>query len=270
MTVPLTDSSGNTLTVNAVSYKVTDENGVSVVGLTPLATFVSGDAEVVIATTALQNTLAAGVLRGLRAISIVCEMDAGSVELTASYAIGASDPLVVGVNSFQTLSQAEFLSMEIPNTPGWDGATAQQRVAALIEARKRINMLSFNQLNSNVNWGQDSLNYVPEGQYTTSYVSNNGMFLFNGNLELLRADQFAKLPAKFLDAIRRGQLVEADEILGGDPIQSRRQAGILVDTIGETKMMFKTGKPLQLPVSRRALAYMSYFITFSKRLTRAA
>jgi hypothetical protein len=42
----------------------------------------------------------------------------------------------------------------------------------------------------------------------------------------------------------------------------------MLDTVGESKMMFRDERPLQLPVCRRALGYLSKYITFAKVLGR--
>lgn len=267
-TVPLQDSSGNPLTVEAISYRVTDENGVELVPMTVLV-FDAGSDSAVIPVSADKNVLATGAAAGMRAIELVCTDDNGNqFNLNAAYAIELPNRLVTGVNSFMTYAQAEFTALSLPNLDGWNAADERARVAALMDARSHIVQLSFTPLNSNVNWGQDSLNFIPEGTYSTDYVGNSNMFLFNGNLDLLRPEQFASLPSRFIDALKRAQVVEADFILGGDSVEQKRRDGLIQDNIGESRQMFRQSRPLQLPVCRRALAYLSYFVTFSKRLGR--
>lgn len=266
--VPLQDKVGNPLTVSAISYRVTDENGVELVPATALASFVAGSAAAGIAIPAAENTLAAGVARGLRNVELTCTIGGNQIFLHAAYAIEIADPLVVGVNSFMTYAQAEFTALGLPNIDAWNGADEQARIAALMDARSHIVQLSFTPLNSNVNWGQDSLNFIPEGTYNTDYVGDSSMFLFNGNLDLLRPDQFKSLPSRFVDALKRAQVVEADAILGGNSIEQKRREGLVQDNIGESRQMFRQSKPLELPVCRRALGYLGYFVTFAKRIGR--
>lgn len=268
LTVPLVDKSGNAMTVDAISYRITDQDGTELVALQPLASFVAGQASASILVSAADNTLAAGVSRAMRNIELTCTIAGNNVMVHAAYVIEVADPLVVGVNSFMTYAQAEFVALDIPNLSGWEAASEQQRIAALIDARSHIVQLSFSPLNSNVNWGQDSLNFIPEGTYDTNYIGNSSMFLFNGNLDLLRPDQFAALPTRFVTALRKAQLAEADAILGGDSVEKKRQDGLIQDNIGESRQMYRQGKPLQLPVCRRALGYLSYFVTFSRKIGR--
>jgi len=239
-----------------------------VVASTSLSSFSDGDATAEILVPATNNALAASQARGLRSVELTCLMGVNTIVILTAYGIELSDPLQVGVNSFQTYSQAEFTAMQVPNIPGWDAASKENRIAALMDARLHVCQLNFSQLNSNINWGQDSLNFIPEGSFNTSYISMNGMFMFNGNLTLLTPAQFAKLPPKFLAALKLAQIAEADNILGGDPLEERRRSGVTSEAIGETKSSYRIGKPLELPVSRRALAYLSYFVSFSKRIGR--
>jgi hypothetical protein len=269
LSVPLQDKSGNPLAVSAIEYRVTDESNVELVAAMPLAGFIAGSDTAVITVAAAENTLGGGVARGMRNVVLACTVGGNSIYLRASYAIEEGDPLVVGTNSFMTYAQAEFTALSLPNLDGWNGADEQSRIAALMDARSHIVQLSFTPLNSNVNWGQDSLNFIPEGVYDTSYVGDSSMFLFNGNLDLLRPDQFASLPTRFVDALKKAQVVEADAILGGNSVEAKRREGLVQDNIGESRQTFRQSKPLELPVCRRALGYLSYFITFSKRIGRA-
>jgi hypothetical protein len=267
-TVPLQDPSGNPLTFESISYRITDENGVELVPSTAL-TFDAGSDSAFISVTAAVNTLPAGSARGLRNIEMQClDENGNTVNLRAAYVVELADPLVVGVNSFMTYTQAEFTAMSLPDLDSWFMADERSRIAALMDARAHIVQLSFTPLNSNVNWGQDSLNFIPEGTYSTDYVGNSNMFLFNGNLDLLRPEQFASLPTRFVDALKRAQVVEADFILGGNSIEQKRREGLIQDNIGESRQTFRQSRPLQLPVCRRALGYLSYFVTFAKRLGR--
>lgn len=266
--VPLKDKGGNPISVTTVQCRVTDQDDVEVLAQHSVDSFSEGDSEVVIAVLAASNTLGAGIARALRSVELTCLVEGNTIVINTAYAIELADPLQVGINSFQSYASAEFVSLDIPNTPGWDAATNQERQAALIDARSHIVQLNFTQLNSTGNWGQDSLNYVPEGSYPTNYATQNGVFMFQGDLSLMSAEQFVLLPAKFKKALCLAQVAEADAILGGDPIEDRRHKGILMEAVGEVRQMFRSGKPLELPVSRRALGYISYFVSFSKKIGR--
>ncbi|MEB0029211.1 hypothetical protein QN372_00460 [Undibacterium sp. RTI2.1] len=264
----LSDKSGNPLKVTSIEYRISDESGTELVPLQALSSFVAESPQAVIEVSAENNIIADTAALGLRAVELHCVVAGNTIVINTGYIVELADPLVVGTNSFQTYAQAEFNAVSLPNLAGWDKSSESERIAALSDARDHIVQLSFTQLNSNVNWGQDSLNFVPEGTYSTNYVSNGDMFLFNGNLALLTPLQFSKLPDKFKLALSKAQIVEADSILGGNVVDSRRREGLLLESIGEVKQMYRSGKPLDLPVSRRALSYLSYFVTFSKKVGR--
>jgi hypothetical protein len=266
--VPIQDKDGNSLSATSVQYRVTDESGAELVTQVALSGFLSGDIAAIVTVPADKNTLANGAVRSLRVVELFCLVDGNTISVKFVYVVEAKEVLQVGVNSFQTYAQAQFTALSIPNILGWAAATEQDRVAALIDARQKICQLNFSQLNSNINYGQDSLNFVAEGSFSTQYVSKNGMFMFAGNLTLLTPDQFAKLPDRFKSALYLAQVAEADIILGGDPVEQKRREGLVMEAVGESKQGFRPGKPLQLPVSRRALSYLSFFVTFSKRVGR--
>lgn len=278
LTVALQDRNGNALDVASIEYRVVKQDGAEVVARTPLASF-GGGSEAVIEVSAGINavaeinpaTITAGQIdaffvRESRTVELFCTDATGNtVLLTKTYALEPAETLIAGLNSFQSFSQAELVAMDIPQLTGWNTSNEKDRIAALIEARLQICQLRFNIINSNVNWGQDNLNYVPEGAYPTPYA---GMFMFNGNLALITPSNFVKLPPRFKLALCRAQVAQADAVLGGDPVDVRRKEGLILESIGEVKQMFRGGKPLDLPVSKRALKYLSPFVSFSQRIGR--
>lgn len=285
LAVNMNDRNGNPLDVASITYEVVNQSGASVIAVSALAGFVTSDAKALIVVPGVFNTIvevpADSAItskmidtfntREVRTVKLYCLLSSNNtITLTASYVLEHSDPLRVGINSFQALPYAELTVMDIPNTPGWDGASDQDKIGAMVAARNHICQLNFWLLNSNTNWGQDNLNFVPDGSYLSPYVSagNNSMFIFNGNLALLTPLQYSHLPARFQMALRLGQVAEADSLLGGDPLSQRRQDGLLLESVGDVKQMFRAGKPIELPVSKRALRYLSAFVTMSKRIGR--
>lgn len=284
LAVPLQDRSGNVLDAASIEYRVTKQDGTEVVARTALADFTPSDSQAVVLLDATVNAIAAVpssitasqidqfTAREVRTVELFVTLNesGNTVMLAKSYALEPADALIVGINSFQTFPQAELVALDIPNLTGWGNASEHEKIAALVEARLRICNLNFWLLNSNVNWGQDSLNYVPEGAYQTPYAtgSKSQMFMFNGNLSLLTPSQFAGLPVRFKAALYKAQVAEADSILGGDTVEQNRQAGVTLETIGEVKQMFRSSKPLDLGVNRRTMRYLSLFVTMGKRIGR--
>lgn len=270
LTTDLVDSAGNDLVVNSVDYRVLDQDGVELLARDVLDGFLDGDNQATVTIPAELNIVAEGKTRQARQVELYCVMEGGTVVVTATYAIELSDPLSVGVNTFQNFAQAALTAFDVPNIDAWHAASDQEKIAALIDAREHIVQLNFNLLNSNVNFGQDQLAYVPEGQFQSSYVARNSLFIFNGNLAILNATQYAQLPERFKAVLRKAQIAEANFILGGNPVDAMRQQGVVEDKIGESSQKFRDrGVPLRLPVCARALNYLSYYVTFAKRIGRA-
>lgn len=263
--VPLVDRSGNPLTVTAIEYRVIDQEGAELLPRTTLNGFVSGSASASVGVPAEKNTLAEDMLRAMRTVELYCTVGGNLMLLHGHYVIETASVLVAGVNSFQNYAQAEFVALSIPNIPGWSGTPEADRIAALIEARRRILKLSFTSLSDARD--QSSLFYVAEGTYKTAVPG--GIMGLVGDMGELNEAQFNALPPKFLEALRLAQIAEADAILDTDPVELRRQKGLILDAIGESRQMFRDGKPLELPVSKRALGYLSKYISFSKRIGRA-
>ena len=268
VTVDLIDADGNSLNVTSVDYRVVDQDDRVLVARTPLTTYTAGDVQATVPISSALNALATGNVRETRTVEFIVTTDVATVGLVKTYGIENLDPLKTPDNSFQSFAMAELTAMSLPNVDAYNAASEQQKIAALMDAREHIVQLNFNLLNSNVNFGQDQLAYVPEGQFVSSYVARNSLFIFNGNLGLLNATQFAALPDKFKRALRQAQIAEANAILGGDTEQSRTH-GLLEDEIGESRQKYRDTVPLRLPVCRRALGYLSYYVTFAKRIGRA-
>ena len=268
VTVDLVDEMGNPLNVNSVDYRVVNQDNTVLVARVAASGFTAGDSQVAITVPQASNTMAATSTREVRSVELYCVTDAGTIGFSKSYGLELMDPLKVGTNTFQNFALAQLTAMDIPNLNAWHAAPEQEKVRALIDAREHIVQLNFNLLNSNVNFGQDSLNYVPEGSFQSAYVAHNSLFIFNGNLSLLDESQFNQLPERFKKALRQAQVVEANAILGGDPDDAKRSAGIVEERIGESTVKFTQGAKLSLPVCKRALGYLSYFVTFAKRIGR--
>lgn len=268
LSIPMADVNGNKVMVSTVRFRVIDQTGAEIAPPTALLNFNAGDDVAIIAIAAAENTLAADVKQALRSVELTCVTgpELNTWQTRVSYVISVLDPLVAGANSFMTYGQAEFMSVFVPNIDSWNASDQRARVAALIDAREHICQLSFTPLNSSVNWGQNSLNYIPEGSRSTNYVG--GMLSPGGDLGLLTPDQYSQLPQRFTEALMKAQLVEADSILGGDSIERKRRDGLVQDVVGESSQTYRQGKPLDMPVSKRALRYLSLYITYAKRIGR--
>lgn len=71
-----------------------------------------------------------------------------------------------------------------------------------------------------------------------------------------------------LDILLRAQITEADMLLGANPIEDRRRAGLLSDSVGESAHFFRTSKPLELPVYKETARVLKGVIVWAKRIGR--
>lgn len=251
LSVPLVDADGVALDASAVQYRLSTLDGAELLTLADMPSFGHGNVEALVVVPAPLNALPNGVTRDLRLIELHCLVGTNITIVRAEYVIEAISVLVVGLNSFQSLSQAQFNARLIPNMHGWDASTPEQQTAALVDARLHICQLSFD------NIYDDNRNVIRD------------TFWANADMSALSPEAFARLPAAFRAALGRAQLAEADAILGGDPVEIKRRAGLLQDNVGESRQTYRLGKPLDLPCSRRALSYLSRYVTFAKRIGRS-
>lgn len=266
LVIPLVDADGNAYNVSAISYRVVNQDEAEVSATTALDSYSSGNTEATLTIPAVKNVLATGSIRELRNVELYLTEDSNQITMRYPYVIEASEVLVVGANSFQTYAQALLTAMEVSDIPGWNAASEQERITALMDARHHIVQLNFTLLTGY--FDQSNIAYFGDMQFETPYISKNNVAFLGGNLDLLKPAQYAALPEKLKQKLRLAQIAEADAILGGDPIKDQREAGLMSSSIGEVSQMYRPGKPIIMPVCKKALSYLSYYITFSKRIGR--
>lgn len=155
--------------------------------------------------------------------------------------------LVVGKNTFQSLSQAELTASKVLRIDAWNSANESEKVAALIAATKNLQKLRYN----------------IESDWRDVIKSIDG-----SDLGEIDPESFKNLPEKLKAALRIAQVLEADSLLGDGDGEARRLSGITSETVGETRTVYSLGKPIELPVSKRALQSLARYVTFTKRLVR--
>ena len=162
------DDSGNPLDLSSVSYEIRDGEGTVLVPLAPLQNYAPNtDIELVVG--AAFNQLSQGKAKDIRVIEFQgIDSTGNAVKFDFTYLIIGSDGLAIGGNTFMSFALAELVASDMPSLTGWSGASKQEKIAALIEARLRIVRLRFNL--GNHMWGQDSLNFIPEGTRVVNYV----------------------------------------------------------------------------------------------------
>lgn len=241
MIIPFLTERGDAFVPNSLSYRVLDQSGAELVASAVIA--YGGEEEAVITVDSVSNTLGADETRLMRVVELSAVTDEGIVVVEGRYVIESVTYIGVGDNSFQTYNEALLIELDLIGVDSWAESPIHKKKAAMIEAYTNITKLAFRLQGS-----QDRL--------------------FAGTRDVamrdLSASEIAALDADMLLAVRKAQVVEADVILGGDPIADKRKTGLMSETIGESSNMFRPGKPLVMPVSDRALRYLSPFITLRK------
>lgn len=262
--IDLIDRFDNEVNPTEIHYLVKDENGQIKVQLTPLM-YDGTSRTVTVTVDGDVNTVAADSANELRIITLQCTTTTGKSIVTGKYVVEQDEPLIVGVNSFVTLDQAELLALTMPGLD-WDMSTDMEKTAALMDSRERMGRLSFTLLD--FNHDQSLISFTPE---TPFYVGTrvNSIFNINGSIAYMNAEQYMALPKIFRDAMAKAQVADAADTLSPDRITEMRRKGVILDTIGQTKQMFANSRPAQAPISSKAMGYLSRFLNTSLRIGRA-
>lgn len=253
LTIPLVDSSGVPLTATAVAYRVIDQDEVELVVQTPVPGYVAPAANAVVTILAANNNVGTAQ-RALRVVELFVTTASGMVVVTAEYVIEATSIIVVGVNSLQTYPAAVMCGYEQPNLTAWQSASRVERANALIAAYRNLGKLVLRYVNTEITADQTRL-VTP---YTQDY-----------NITTLTKDQLLTLEKVYLDALCRAQVIEADYLLGGDEADGLRRSGIMSMTIGESSQFFRTTRPFEGAICRRAMKEIGQYIVRSIAIGRA-
>lgn len=248
ISVPVIDEDGNPVTPTALAWVLRDENDEII---RP-----SEDIEIVEDQTDYDITVPASsnIELGPRSVELRITHAGGVSISSVVYGVIERARLIYATNSFQTLSQAIFLARDIPNIDSFLAASRNEQEKGLIEAFYRLTRLNF---------------VIPPNEYTDT--QSRILMECAGRLTPrmwaeITPELLNEYPARFLLALRKAQIAEANEIASGDPIAAKRRAGLLSESIGESSMMFRTGvRPLELGTSRVALSYLTGYL--NNRLT---
>lgn len=233
------------------------ETGAVLVAETAVSGTALDGATVTLTTTTTQNTLPAGQHRGLRVIRLRYRAEDAFVgwrELDHVYdVIAPSGALVIQTNSFVTYNEALLLAREMTETEGFDNAARETRIAALAEAWRTLVRLRYD---------------IPDDYDRVMTRVTDFPGLDPGDMTEMTASEFLALDPRFVLAIKRAQVAEAIERLSGRSGNDLRAKGLLSSTIGEVSQMYRSGRPLDLGVSPRALKELRGYVTFTPRIAR--
>jgi hypothetical protein len=213
---------------------------------------VAGQSEIQIQVPAASNTLEAGAVRALRVIEAYFVSPAGTTKTTFEYVIEAEHTLVVNSNTFQTYGEAVLCAYELFGLNAWSSASKADRSAALVAARRNIGQLRFRYL-------FDAFQDRIENSFGVSDIT------------MISQSTWNSLPADFVAAIKRAQVIEADYLLAGgeNPVDVKRRMGIVSETIGESSMFMRSARQLEMAVCRRAMKELAKYTIHRIRTTRS-
>ena len=243
VTLPFVDSAGDTVVPTALDYQVVDETGTSIVALTNIPAFTASDGQYDLTVVAADNSLGAGVIRAFRKVELRITVGADQHWVRESYILESVTPLELLSNSFQTYDEALLNVRDLASTDGWDAANEQHRVAAMVQAWDYMHAFSY------------QMNYSDE-TYETKSID-----------DLDSADWALLVDKQKLD-FRRAQLVQADYLLGGSPIEKDIEDGLQSSTIGEVSQFYRPRPSLSLPLCRDALKFVGRYIDWAPKITR--
>lgn len=257
LTIPFTDLSGEDITPLAMTRAVLDEKenvlspATTVVLPGPVGT------QIIITIPAALNALGAGVSQGLRTIEVVLTTSVGPVIQRVSYIIRSLTILTILENSFQTWGEAQLYATEIPNLLSWPVYDDFTRQTALMQAYRKLTRYSYF-----VRWPKD----IDDQRYLQPMYDRR---IAPHHWPVMTSEQWLTwYPEEFRAALRRAQIIEADIIVGGDKVNDKRRAGVLSETIGESSMMFRVGKPLDLGICDATLRELTGYLDFRLVTTR--
>lgn len=257
VTFALVDGDGNALAPTALRARILDENEVLLQDWTDQTVPAVTESEVTVSVLGALNILTPPATRGARVVELEVTTAAGTIVLSQTIMLGGSSALCFGINTVLAYPAAEVLAADfVPlQMAGWHAAPRSEREQALIEAYSRMLRLHL----------------------TLRFDDQQSMLTFDGEfdqifgpmrLEYLTPGQILKLFPPFLKSLKRAQLVEADDILNGDVVRKAREAGLISNTVGESSQFFRSAKPLETAVGKRALEELTYYIKFTARIGR--
>jgi hypothetical protein len=234
-----------------VSYTVRNENDDELAADIPVAGPYTDKATITIAGNL--NTPA-----GARMIELKMTNAAGDTFVDAVYEVRDRVRLVLLDNSFITYLQAQLIANMMPNAVGWQGATEDQRIYALMAAYERLTRFAYL-----IKWPEqvDTQNILLQDQHAR---------ITPQMWPAMTPELLAPYPVNFRNALAKAQVIEANAVLTGDPIADKRRAGLMAESVGESKMMWRGGvRPLDYGVHRDTFDALKGYIDYRLTLTRA-
>ncbi|MGZ8172587.1 MAG: hypothetical protein ACXWT0_01665 [Methylobacter sp.] len=255
--IDLVDTGGSIIDATALTYALYDGSNAVVIAETAVTSFAVGDATASLTIAGSYHQITGAAAQSRLLVLRATAANGDIIRLNIPYLVLGA-PLAFMSRSYQTYQDAELTAYGLPNLDAWNLASEQEKTRALMEAFDRIGRLAF------------SVSYH-SADVVTSIAPQYGMWQLStiADLNTFTPAEMDLLPAEFIAALKRAQVIEADVIMGGDEVAQKRENGLLSETVGESSTMWRSGRPLSLAVSKRTLKALSGYVSFGVRVGRS-
>lgn len=238
--VEFENSRGEFITPTSASYSLLDEQYQAI--KVDQAFVPTGPAHLLVID-ASDNTLPAGTVSGYRQINVkFTDQDGAVYTTTANYVINQTAQVDPGVNGFATFGEIMIHATRMSEVETIMAAAPETVMSALTGAYFNIGRLSIN---------------LVVGSRTVHTTRD----LSAADLQLLEpVDR-----SRFIEA----QIIEAEYLLGGNPVEQRRRMGLMSESIGEVSQFFRTSMPMTTPVCSDCYRVLSRYIRRGVTIGRA-
>lgn len=158
-----------------------------------------------------------------------------------------------GLNSFAPYEDLVLEGFNRADLAAFNSASKEEKIAGLITAYYNI--------------GRLGVSFKGNARYRHPVLPADRIELVRSTQDL-SATELTQLPAELRRQLMQAQLIEADDILGGNPIERQRLAGLLSHSAGESTHFYRTTKPLDLPVNRKTAQALWGIINYAVRIGR--
>lgn len=258
----LLDASGNVILAVSAAWSLFDQAGTILnSGIIPVTT---GATTIIIPLTAIDNTVASGSA-GREIQVVLTQINGSTVEINDYFVLIQTRQLELMTNSFCTYPEALAIRTTFgPGLDGWDvNIDSFTRSSAMVDAHERLLRMTYK---------------VPFVDIQSHIASDYALWGTGVDLpwdyaRLIRLRSislpaFQALPAPFQFALKRAQIVEANQILGGDLIANKRREGLISETIGQSSSFFSSKPYLNLPISKQAYVEVQRYVQIKVAIAR--
>lgn len=177
------------------------------------------------------------------------------IAMLAEEVILESDNLLApGENSFASYQELILDSLDMTDLNAFREAGKDEQIAALITAYYNI--------------GSMRVSLFKHRDVTDQTLIDDTVLPAISSTRNIGADVLAALKPQVLLKLKRSQLAEANSILGGNPIERARGLGLLSHSAGESTHFYRTTKPLELPISKRAAVELRGILNYALSISR--